>query len=55
VRQDHPSNIDGQWVSFSGAGSGMFHDYDENITPKDLKTYTLIRLLEVLTGLLLVL
>jgi hypothetical protein len=39
VRQDNPTNIDGQWVSFSGSGSSMFHDYEEHITKKDLTTY----------------
>ena len=30
---------DGKWVSFNGIGSSMFHDYEENITKKDLDTY----------------
>lgn len=30
---------DGKWVSFTGVGSNMFHDYEEHITTKDLNTY----------------
>ena len=39
IRKGNPEP-DGKWVSFNGVfGSSMFHDYEENITKKELTTY----------------